>query len=46
MSKHGRMNKFETPNALGHVIGSRQRQDQMIRVVSYKNENRKEQLGE
>ena len=46
MSKNGKMNKFETPNALGHAIGSRQRQDQMIRVISHINENRKEQLGE
>ena len=46
MSKRGKMNKFETPNTLGHTLGSRQRQDQMIRVISYKNENRKEQLGE
>lgn len=46
MSKRGKMNKFKTPNECGHIVGSRQRQDQMIRVISYRNENRKEQLGE
>ena len=40
MSKNGKMNKFETPNALGHVLGSRQRHDQKCRLLNYNSENK------